>query len=246
MDSVNLKNQLESLIKLQAVDKEIYSLNLEKTAIPLKIKEAQACFEAKKQGLSNLENESLDLQKQKKDRELELGSNEENAKKLQGQLFQLKTNKDYQTMQQQIKGVKADSSVIEDKILQIMEQIDVVKSDIEKEKLKVQAEEKVFNEEKNKINERIKEIDDRLSQLDSQRKQNIPNIDPKLLVQYEKILNNREGLAIVEVKNNCCQGCNMSMPPQVINQIKMYGDIVICELCSRILYVEDNPSLLSK
>ncbi|MFH1441287.1 MAG: C4-type zinc ribbon domain-containing protein [Candidatus Omnitrophota bacterium] len=238
MDSGNLKNQLENLIKLQAVDKEIYALNLEKTAMPEKIKEAQACFEAKKQNLQDLEKKSLDLQKYKKDRELELASYEENAKKLQGQLFQLKTNKDYQAMQQQIKEVKADSSVIEDKVLQIMEKVDVIKSDIEKEKLKVQAEEKVFNEEKNKINNRIKEIDDRLSQLDAQRKQNIPSIEPGLFSQYEKVLINREGVAIVEVKNNCCQGCNMSMPPQVINQIRMYENIVICEFCSRILYVE--------
>ncbi len=243
MDSGNLKSQLESLIKLQAVDKEIYSLNLEKTAMPLKIKEAQTVFEAKKQGLRDLESKGLDLQKQKKERELELGSNEENAKKLQGQLFQLKTNKDYQAMLLQIKEAKADASVIEDKILQVMEQIDLVKADIEKEKLKVQAEEKVLKEEESKINNKVKEIDSRLSQLDALRRQNIPAIEPKLFAKYEKILTNREGLAIVEVKNNCCQGCNMSMPPQVTNQIKMYENMVTCEFCSRILYVEDNPSL---
>lgn len=239
MGTLNLKIQLANLAQLQMIDSQIYTLNRQKELIPQEISLLEESFEAKKQGLLNLEKTSQDLQKQKKERELELSAKDEGVKKLQTQLFQLKTNKEYQIMLQQINDTKADSSVIEDKILLIMEEIDNLKLNLDKEKQKLQEEEKKLNQEKDRLQMKIKETDERLNQLHSQRKQNLPNVDPKIFAQYERILHNRDGLAIVSVRNNSCQGCNMFVPPQVINLIKMYEHIITCEMCNRILCVDD-------
>jgi predicted nucleic acid-binding Zn-ribbon protein len=142
-------------------------------------------------------------------------------------------------MLEQINAAKADGSVIEDKILELFGQIDKIKSDIEQEKQRLQGEEKVLKEQKNKIEARLKEIDERLAQLEAQRKQIFPQIDAKILLQYERILLNRDGLAIASVKDNSCQGCNMFVPPQVINLIRMYERIITCEVCNRILYINE-------
>ena len=142
-------------------------------------------------------------------------------------------------MLQQIEGIKADASVIEDKILSLFDQVDKAKNEGEKEKQRLKDEEKIFLEQKKKTEDRIKEIEDRLAQLEAQRKQVTPDIAPKILTQYERIMKNREGVGIVGVKNNACQGCNMSVPPQVINLIKMYERIITCEVCNRILYTDE-------
>ncbi len=239
MLTTNLKAQVSSLVNLQGIDSQIHSLKLEKEALPQEIKAIEASFEEKKQYFVGLEKTSLDLQKQRKDRELELASNEESIKKLQGQLYSLKTNKEYQTMLKQIDDAKADGSVIEDKILEVMEKTDKIKIDIEKEKERLKEEEKIFNQQKSKVQDRVKEIDDRLSQLDAQRKQAMPEIDPKILAQYERILASRDGLAIVSVKDDSCGGCNMFVPAQVINLIKMHERLITCEVCNRILYIEN-------
>jgi len=235
----DLKAQLNSLNKLQTIDSEIYVLEHEKLACPQEIRAIETAFEEKKTAVANAEKVLLDLQKQKKDNELELASKEEAAKKLQGQLFALKTNKEYQTMLQQIADAKADGSVTEDKILELMERVDKSKADIDKEKQKLAQEEKVFNEQKKKVDLRIKEIDDRLAQLAAQRNQALVDVEPKILTQYERILSSRDGLAIVGVKNNSCLGCNMFVPPQVINLIKMYEKIITCEVCNRMLFVDE-------
>lgn len=239
MPEVNLKTQLGSLVKLQTVDSEIYALRLEKSAKPEEIKVMEAAFEAQKAQLAELDKQALDLQKQRKDKELELASKEEGIKKLQGQLYSLKTNKEYQTMLQQIQDAKADTSVIEDKVLELFDKADGVKNAAEKEKQKLKDEEKVFFSGKKKIDDRVKEIDDRLAQLEAQRKQSLQDVDPKILIQYERILANRDGLAIVTVKGNSCGGCNMFVPPQVINLIKMYEHIITCEMCNRMLYIDE-------
>lgn len=239
MATIDLKSQIQNLVKLQTVDSEIYALKYEKEAKPQEIKALEASFEEKKQHLAALEKNSLDLQKQRKDKELELASKEEATKKLQTQLYSLKTNKEYQVMLQQIQDAKADASVIEDKVLALFDQADKVRIETEQEKQKLKEEEKVFNEQKKKIEDRIKEIDGRLTQLEAQRKQAIPDIDHKILAQYDRILHSRDGLAIAGVKDNSCKGCNMFVPPQVINLIKMYERIITCEICNRILYIDE-------
>ncbi len=238
----DLKSQISSLIKLQTIDSEIYALNTEKESTPGQIKALDAAFEEKKQALDALNKKILDLQKQKKDKELGLASKEEAAKKLQSQLYQLKTNKEYQAMLQQINDAKADASVSEDRILELMDQLDNARAEIDKEKQLLQQEEKLLNEKKNKIQERMKDVDDRMSQLQAQQKQIIPEIDSKILPQYQRILKNRDGLAIVRVKDNSCGGCNMHVPPQVINLIKMYERIITCEVCNRMLYIDDETT----
>lgn len=230
---------MDNLVKLQIIDTEIYNLRSEKDSKPQEIKTMEALFEEKKQSLAALEKNLLDLQKQRKDKELELASKEEGAKKLQAQLYSLKTNKEYQAMLQQIQDAKADASVIEDKVLELFDQADKVKTEMEQEKGKLKEEEKIFAEQKKKIEDRIKEIDERLTQLEAQRNQLVPGVNPKILAQYERILSNRDGLAIVTVKDNSCQGCNMFVPPQVINLIKMYERMITCEICNRILYIQD-------
>ncbi|HTZ11847.1 MAG TPA: C4-type zinc ribbon domain-containing protein [Candidatus Margulisiibacteriota bacterium] len=235
----DLKSQLANLLQLQTIDSEIYRLRAEKEAKPQEIKVLQEAFEAKKQGLAVLEKNLADLQKKRKDKELELSSKEEGSKKLQAQLYSLKTNKEYQTMLQQIQDSKADASVIEDKILELFEQSDKAKSEIDKENGRLKEEEKGFLAEKKKVDDRVKEIDDRLAQLEAQRKQVLPGLEPKILSQYDRILASRDGLAIVRVKDNTCKGCNMFVPPQVINMIKMYERIITCEVCNRMLYIEE-------
>ncbi|MCU0652360.1 MAG: C4-type zinc ribbon domain-containing protein [Candidatus Omnitrophica bacterium] len=242
MPETDLKTQLGALIKLQALDTEIYALRNKLEAKPEEIKLLEAAFEEKKLTLASLEKTGLDLQKQKKDRELELASKEEGIKKLQGQLYSLKTNKEYSTMLQQIGDAKADVSVSEDKILQALDQMDKIKTDIEREKQKLAGEEGVLKSQKAKVAEELKVIDDRLAQLEAQRKQVSPGIDQKILAQYDRILVSRNALAIVTVNGNSCGGCNMFVPPQVINLIKMYDHIITCEMCNRILYIEEDQS----
>ncbi|MFC1804249.1 zinc ribbon domain-containing protein [Candidatus Omnitrophota bacterium] len=242
MPNTDLKSQIKNLVQLQKVDSQIHDLKYEKSQLPQEIEAITASFEAKKQSLAELEKETLDLEVKKKEGEVDLAAKEEQAKKFQGQLYSLKTNEEYKAMLQQIEGVNADASVVEDKILELLEKIEESKKAIVKERERLKEEEKLSGQEKAKIEVRIKEIDGQLAQLDAQRKQFSPGVDANILKQYERILANRDALAIVDIQDNACHGCNMSVPPQVINLIRMYERIVTCEVCNRILYIKDEEA----
>jgi predicted nucleic acid-binding Zn-ribbon protein len=240
METSDLKEQIRSLIRLQAVDKEIYALREEKEQKPQEIENLKNEFESKKNNLQAIEKDIQNLLKERKDKELELASKEEQVKKLQIQLYQLKTNKEYTAMLKEIEGIKADISLHEDKILEIMDRIEKKQAELNQAKQDLAKEEEIFNNQKNKIELRIKEIEERLATLETQRKEITKEIKPQILMQYERILKNRDGIAIVKVNNSACSGCNMTLPPQVINLIKMYERIISCEVCQRMLYLEED------
>ena len=239
MPDVDLKKEINLLIKLQQVDTQIYQLRQEKQSIPLRLRELDTGLVKEKENLTQLENRTKDLLRQRKAKELELASKEEEGRKMQAQLYQLKTNQEYSAKLKEIGAVKADTSVIEDAILALLDEADKLNIQIKEEKERIAEREKKTNAEKQKLDSRDKEIRDKLSQLDSQRSQLTQQITPKILAKYEKIIANRDYLAIVKVDNNSCQGCFMNVPPQVINLIKMYDNLVICEMCQRILYIDD-------
>ncbi len=238
----DLKSQLKVLLQLQNVDSQIYGLNEEKNNLPKEIEAFKAVFEDKKKHLAELEKISLDNQKVKKVAELELAAKEEVVKKFQGQLYSLKTNKEYNTMLQQIQDAKADASRVEDTILIIMEKNEISRKDIEEEKKKLNEDEKIFNEQKKKAEGRLKEIEDKLAVMAAQRNALLPGIENRILSHYDRILKNRGGLAIVEARSSTCMGCNMFVPAQVENLIKMYERIITCDVCNRILFIADEQA----
>jgi hypothetical protein len=239
----NPREQIEFLKSLQVLDKEIHALNQEKNGFPDKIRRIENSLEAKKTGLKNAEDNLKTLQVKLKENEVSLQQKEEQIKKLQSQLYQLKTNKEYSTMTQEIEGLKADNSLVEEDMIKLMDSIESAKKMIFEEKAIFDREKEASQKEKDKIISRGKEIDLKLAQLTSERGKITPNVDKQLLARYERVLQNRDGLAIVHVEGGACGGCHLNLPAQVVSSAKLKEDIVICGSCSRILYIDDDVEI---
>lgn len=243
MQKVNIKEELSKLVRLQEIDSRLYNLKREREENPKVLETLTQEFEEKKQVLKEFEEKLKSMLLKRKGKEGELASREESIKKLQSQLYTLKTNKEYSAMISEISGVKMDKSLIEEEILKIFEEQDVLKIELKKKQSQIKEEEKKINEEKQKILNQIKEIETQIAEFESKRTMVEKEIDQKLLSQYNRILKSKDGLAIVKVKNNSCQGCYMNVTHQVVNEIKMYDKLIICGMCARILYNidEDEP-----
>jgi predicted nucleic acid-binding Zn-ribbon protein len=237
---VSIKNNLKKLVELQKIDSEIYDLKKELEQRPQQIEEIKADFEDKKATLKKLEDKLKSIQLDRKDKELSLKTSEDNIVKANSQLSQIKTNKEYTAKLTEIESIKADKSIIEEKILLSMDEGDAIAKEIEKEKQIVTMEEKSYLAKKKEIEDQIKVLEDRIKVLDTQRKQYLPDLDRNILNRYEKVLQHKSGLAIAPIlKGTTCGGCFMNITPQMINAIKMSTALVECEMCSRILYLED-------
>ena len=240
MTSISIRDQIKKLVDLQKFDKEIYDLNQDKAQKPKAIAALKQEFEAKKANVKELEEKLKRVQLERNQKELELKEKETAIEKTNAQLSLLKTNREYTAKLTEIESLKADKSIFEEKILESYDQADAVKKELDEENKKVAGEEKGFLERKKVLEDDIKEIDDRLQVLESQRTRLLPDIDKENLRRYERILNHKEGIAIVPIVNNSCGGCHMNITQQMINQMKMHAELINCEMCARILYLEDD------
>ena len=231
-----INEQIKILVELQKIDAQIHELKKELAGHPILLQKTEASFEKKKAGLKQAEDAFKTLQLKQKEKEIELQTKEEKIKKLQAQLYQLKSNKEYAAMEIEIKGLKADNSLLEEEILRFLDEGDGAKAKCAKEKELLAAEEKKLKEERAAIQKKAEEINAAVTALEEKRKSYTPNVDAKLLSQYEKILKNRDGIALVPVKNESCGGCHMELPPQVVNEIQLQDKLIVCESCARILY----------
>jgi len=236
---VNVQDQIKKLIELQKIDGEIYELKVTLREKPAALSEVQARFEDKKAGLKALEEKLKEVQVKRSTLEGDLKTKEAAITKANNDLSAIKTNKEYTAKISEIEGIKADKSIIEEKILVSFDEADGVKAEVEKEKAHLAEEEKKYQAEKAAVEAAVKEIEARVKVLENQRGQIVPDIDANILQRYEKILGNKAGLAIVPVKGNSCGGCYMNVPAQVINEIQMHDKFIACEMCTRILYLED-------
>ena len=103
----------------------------------------------------------------------------------------------------------------------------------------LESEKKKIQEEKIKIEEEKKAAESEYKSLNDKRKEFTEKIDKKTLAKYERILYKRAGLAMVPIVGDACDGCNMNLPPQVINEARMKKDLTFCGNCARILYAKD-------
>ena len=235
---VNLEEQVKLLVELQGLDTQIFRRDRDLFEMPENLRRLDEAFKEKMTNLKALEENLKMLQVKRRDKENDLESKEGAIKKLQSQLYQLKTNKEYTTMQGEISRAKADGSIIEEDIIKILDQIDAENQKAAKEKEFLKGEEAKLSEEKRKVEEETKRIRSELDNIKAERQTLAEKIDKKVLTRYERILKSKDGLAVVAVAGDSCQGCFRIMPPQVIHEIRMKKDLVICENCARILYIE--------
>jgi len=238
---MKLKDEIEKLAKMQEIDSRIYALAHEKNIIiPSKINELTNQFKKSKEQLSTFEEKNKELLLRKKESELELASKEEGLKKAQGQLYQLKSNKEYQAKLTEIGSIKADISIAEDNVIDILDKTEGIKKETDIINSELKKAEGTLNTKKGELNERIKNIEIELQSLATKKSLGAKEIDPGILAKYENLIKTRRGIAIVPVKNNSCGACHMRITSQTINEIKMYLNLVLCESCVRILYIPED------
>lgn len=231
-----INEQIKILAELQKVDSEIFHLKKELALQPALQKKVEEDFEKKKTGFKTAETQLKTDQIKQKEKEGELASREEKIKKLQAQMFQLKTNKEYTAMDMEIKGIKADNSLLEEEILKLIDTVESSQKRLIDEKVRLAEEEKKAKAELDVLKKKSDSLAVSVADLQEKRKVYLPNVDPKLLTQYERVLEKRDGLAIAPVVNGACGGCHIGLTSQVLNEIQMQEKLITCEECARMLY----------
>ena len=73
-------------------------------------------------------------------------------------------------------------------------------------------------------------------QLQTERAGLVKDITPSTYGRYERVRKGRRGIAIAEVLEGRCSACNISIRPQLFQDLRKGEQLMSCESCQRILY----------
>lgn len=236
-----MKEQLELLWELQKVDLDLRGIKEGRDQYPKEMKKLDERQKIEKERVQKEKERVESLEKTRRQKEGHLNLEQEKIKRAEGRMSEVKTNKEYQALLSEIEMIKEANNRIEEEILQVLDEIDELKKDFSKREKEVGITLEKIEGERKKIQEKMV-LDDRVWNEQMERKEVLSKqIESKFLKLYNTLKDKREGVGVVNVRNETCQGCFVNVPPQLFIEVQKNNALIRCPHCNRILYWEGAP-----
>lgn len=231
-----MREQLKLLWELQKIDLELKGIKEEKDRYPREIKKLDEKQKIEKERIQKEREKVESLEKTRRQKEGHLNTEQEKIKRAEGRMSEVKTNKEYQALLSEIDAIKEANSRIEEEILQVMDEIDELKKDLSKREKEMGSTLEKIEGERKKLQEKTAQGEKAWSERGERRELLSKQIESKLVKLYSTLKEKRQGVGVVSVKNETCQGCFLNVPPQMFIEVQKNNALVRCPHCNRILY----------
>jgi len=232
-----MNQELENLISLQSIDSKILDIESLAGDLPQKvekkeqaIKEMSDNLDAGSQRLEGIEKENRKLKSEIEDGEASLA-------KYKDQLFLVKSNKEYDALNNEIDHLKKTISESEEKYILLEEEKETLLKTKESDESEIATLNEILEKEKARLDGALNESKSELEELNINRKSIMNKIESSYLSQYNT-LKEVKGMGVAPLNGNCCGSCYSTLPPQMVVEIKSNNIIHSCPSCSVYSYWE--------
>jgi len=231
-----VSTQAELLAAVQEIDMQILRLEKELTDIPARKKTIEQANAHKQESLKSAKTLLASKQSATKQIELDVEAERQKIRKFREQQVQLKSNKEFKAMEDEIRQVEKKIGALEEKEIVSLEESDKVSVTVASIKHLMDKAEQEMRVELDGMDKRCADLDAKRQKLVAERTEKVVGVDPRWLNRYEAILKSKKDRALVRVDHKVCGGCNMALPPHVVHDARR-GDLLLsCSFCGRLLY----------
>ena len=235
-----MKETLQNLKALQEVDDGVRACEDQINKLRAKLEASDRDHQRLQDSVKSQSENAKALKVALKAKEGELSGVEAEIQKLETQLNQAKSNKEFTALKHQIGTTRERASAIEDEVLKMLEQIEGGDSKLKELNANAGAREAEVKARRTETQERLASLEAHHAELAQRRKEAASKVDGARLSVYERIHRNKpDGKALAPARNFTCAGCQMTLPPNVVNLLMRGEEIQTCRHCSRILYLDD-------
>jgi len=156
--------------------------------------------------------------------------------KYKGQLTELKTNKEYQTMQKEIATAEEAIRSQEDRVLERMEEGETLSRELKAAETELKAQLGAIATERKALDAEATSLQSTIDERSAARTAAAKELSPAALKLFEHVSKQRKGLAVAEARDSTCTVCHVRLRPQVYNEVRRAENLIQCESCLRILY----------
>lgn len=235
---------IENLLKLQDVDKEIRRLLDEVAELPKRVAAIEQKLAGTKAGLDKAQNAVKADEASRRKYDTNIKDLRDKISKYRDQSLAVKTNEQYKALMTEIQFAEKEITANEDKILELMVNADTRDKEVKAAQAELKAETAEIEKEKEQARQRTAEDEKLLAEARVKREQFRSGIREDLLRQYERVSKFR-GSGIAEVRDQKCMGCQVLLRPQTYNDVRS-GKEVSCDSCQRILYLSPKEEIVDK
>ncbi len=210
----------------QIVDEVIRQLNEDRVLV------------AAESELSTQKQQLAEAKRKQRNAEWELEDLQERSNRLNSKLYNgtIKNPKELVNIKHEAESLKGKLSTKEDELLESMSQVEEMEAKLKTGTKEFQGLKQEWRQKQENLNRRKVEVETMLTTLAKNRRELAQQISPEALNLYEQVKLTK-GQAIAKVEQGRCQGCHITLPISCWQKAKA-GDLVQCNNCHRILYLE--------
>jgi predicted nucleic acid-binding Zn-ribbon protein len=227
---------LNLVIRLQDIDHRLADLAREIAQLPKHIAEIEKKLTAHERKLEADRAALAANQKERKNCDVTIQTQDQKISKLKDQMLLAKTNEQYRAFQNEIDFCQKEIRTAEDRILELMSESEPLDKNVKAAESALKAEKAEVEKEKAVARERTSVDEKAATDLNTERASLAAQVTSATLQRYERARKARRGIALAEVVDGRCTQCNMALRLQFFQELKRGDQIMSCESCQRILY----------
>lgn len=227
---------IEKLLILQDRDRKLAQLRAELEQIEPQRQALKSRDASAHKTLEAARLRAKQLETARKEMELEIEARKQQIERYLQQQLQTRKNEEYRALANEVETCKGQISQIEDRELEVLEQMDQNARDLAEAHAALAATEAMVGGELKTIDEREANLRRDLAALEANRNELAAAVEEGLRARYERLVRSKGHNVVVGVDHGACGGCHMRVPPQLLVHARAAQDIVTCPNCGRILY----------
>jgi predicted nucleic acid-binding Zn-ribbon protein len=237
---MGVREQINILVKLQAIDSEIHTINRMLAGVASKIDKLNSELAEQEAILNKFVTELDETKKQYRSLESNVNSNIPKIEKSKARLSSVKTNKEYQSLLKEIEDLTAINSQFEDQMLECLEQIEAAENRLKDCEKTLSTSRVQVDHEKEKIEKDAEKGREKLEKFQKDWQDVFNTVDPSFMTRFDRVRKQVGNFTIARVVQAVCEGCNMNIPPQMYNELQRCEELMFCPHCQRIIYSDND------
>jgi len=231
----------EIMRTLHRIHTQLSDLRGRIAAGPRQIAAYTAQVEAAEAGRTGVQDDVKKAKMAADQKQLQLKSAESKIHDLNGKLNACKTNREYQTLTEQIAADRMATKVLEDEILEALERIDTVKRTLPTAEAAVEAARKVLGDTKGRVAAEATQLDSEVQRLLRELETTERDLPADVRDLYDRAIKNKGEEGLAPLDGESCGGCFRQITGNMYSEL-LVGKVVMCRSCGRLLYLPEKTA----
>jgi uncharacterized protein len=228
-----------ALRELHRIHRQLADLRERKDRGPKQIRAREANLAKLNDELSRLQTEYKAARVRSDQKQLLLKSGEEKIEGLKVKLNAAASNREYQALKDQIAADQMAGSVLADEILEAMEKIDELATQVAEQQKKIVVGKDETAKAQQVVRDQLGQLDSEIKRLEAELRTAEEALPPDFRVSYQRVVNSKQEDAMAEVQGEFCGGCFQQLTPNNMAELSM-SMAIFCRNCGRLIYLPED------